>query len=183
MPLLNIPYYIVIHHSATPDHVLFSNFEAIRTYHKSYAIDGHIVDEDAFYDRMSMHDGEYFKKPWKDIGYHYVIEYVDEMVVIRDGRVEDEYGAHEYRKMLNRFGKLVSINFQSIGICLVGDYDKSEPLEDMYSTLESLVSKLIKKYSIPVSNILGHREIDGVHKTCPGKKIDMDLFRHRFSTV
>ena len=35
----------------------------------------------------------------------------------------------------------------------------------------------VRKFKIPIKNILGHREFLNVTKTCPGKFIDMEKIR------
>jgi N-acetylmuramoyl-L-alanine amidase len=66
---MNRPEYIILHHSASPDHETLKDFDAIRRYH---------ID----------HNG------WRDIGYHFVIEDVDGAAQVFSGRPVDQNGAH-----------------------------------------------------------------------------------------
>ncbi|MBN2895061.1 MAG: N-acetylmuramoyl-L-alanine amidase [Campylobacterales bacterium] len=107
---------------------------------------------------------------WRDIGYHFVILNGDLGQGLRlesmDGSIEagrqidgdtvlrgDEVGAHA-----------AGMNANSIGVCLIGAgaYTHAQ-LGVMFSLLE----ELRRRYSIPIGNIIGHREIPGVKKTCP----------------
>lgn len=85
------------------------------------------------------------------IGYHFVIR---KNGVIERGRGEDLIGAH----CLNQ-------NHDSIGICVVGDFNKqSEVPQAQLFSLKELVAMLCKKY--PIKNIYGHRDLRAT--TCPG---------------
>lgn len=119
----------------------------------------------AFRDYHVNHNG------WADIGYHWVIGNGHGMPdgQIEAGRKEDLVGAH-----------CVGYNFNSIGICIVGDTDKTPPTPAQMKTLITKLVQLRKQYSIPARNILGHRETasgTAEGKTCPGKLVDMDQLR------
>ena len=60
---------IIIHHSASPDHPVLSNFEAVRDFHV------HV-------------------RGWRDIGYHFVVEMAGGRPVVRYGRKPWDVGAH-----------------------------------------------------------------------------------------
>lgn len=83
------------------------------------------------------------------IGYHYIV-YVDGTV--HTGRSVWEIGAHAY-----------GYNQHSIGICLIGT-DKF--LRAQWLAVSELVHTLRKTY--PAAEIMGHRDLPDVHKTCPG---------------
>lgn len=95
------------------------------------------------------------------IGYHWVI-YTDGTVAA--GRGPDEMGAHA-----------MGHNATSLGICLVGTdrYTRQQWLH-----LASHVRALCLQYAIPLkpaapgatvlTGVIGHGEIAGVRKTCPG---------------
>lgn len=98
---------------------------------------------------------------WKDIGYHYLIE-TDGSV--HKGRDETATGAHT-----------VGLNNISIGICLVGNFDKYEPNEAQLQALNDLISDIQYRYNIPNENIKMHR--DYANKTCPGMKFPIGRVR------
>lgn len=83
------------------------------------------------------------------IGYHFVV-YTNGAVAT--GRHLDEVGAHAK-----------GFNANSLGVCLVGTDRFSVAQWD--SLRDNLVG-LLKKY--PDASIRGHRDLPGVHKTCPG---------------
>ena len=104
---------------------------------------------------------------WEDIGYHYLIDKKDKIHV---GRSEKFIGAHV-------FGH----NKNSVGICLIGNFDEEKPTKAQIRTLIKFLKNKIKKFKIPIKNILGHREFSGVTKTCPGKFVDMGKIREIIS--
>jgi N-acetylmuramoyl-L-alanine amidase len=85
----------------------------------------------------------------KSIGYHFVI-YLDGSV--HPGRDISEIGAHA-----------AGANANSIGICMIGTDDFTV---GQWDALKTLVRKLRKEHG-PAS-VIGHRDIPGVKKTCPG---------------
>ena len=175
--MLNDPYYIVIHHSATSDRVTLNDFDSIRRYHMSYAIDGYIVNERDFRKRKAIEDGKYFKFPWVDIGYHYVIEYDNQELRVRAGRDVYSTGAHAYQRMPDKNGGMTGMNKQSIGICVVGNYDVSTLDTEVREELIKLSGAVSMYFGIEIENIIGHREVTGVTKSCPGIYIDMNEIR------
>ena len=148
--------FIVIHHSATLDGKTFE-WQAIRNYHINTL-------------------------GWKDIGYHFGIEKINEQYEILIGRNMLEVGAHTY-----------GINSISLGICLVGNFDADKvPNQQLLKALE-LTKTLMKIFKIPIENVIGHREVyvlcqEGLvncdkkiieenAKTCPGLNFSMNYFR------
>ncbi len=111
-------------------------------------------------------------KGWRDIGYHYVIgngTYSGDGEV-ETGRTEAEDGAHCSADGMNR---------KSIGICLVGDFDKQKPTPAQIEALEQLCRDIMNRHKIPASKVLGHGEVKGAATNCPGKNFDMTAFRKR----
>lgn len=103
---------------------------------------------------------------WSDIGYHCGIELIGNHYEIMLGRLWYESGAH---------CKQQSMNYRSLGICVVGNFDKIKPpYEQWYLTLR-LCRCLMKIYKIPLKNILPHRHFAS-YKTCPGKLFNFDKF-------
>lgn len=60
-------------------------------------------------------------------------------------------------------------NDVGIGICLVGNFQKTKPTEDQYWSLVWLVKKLMKEQNIKAKNVLGHKDMKGETTLCPGK--------------
>jgi N-acetylmuramoyl-L-alanine amidase len=148
--------FIVIHHSATLDGKTF-DWQAIRNYHINTL-------------------------GWKDIGYHFGIEKINEQYEILIGRNMLEVGAHTY-----------GINSISLGICLVGNFDTDKVPDQQLSKALELTRTLMKVFNIPIENVIGHREvyvlcqeklincdkrvIEENTKTCPGLNFSMNYFR------
>ena len=135
--------------------------------HHSFTDDSKLVDWKAIKDYHVKENG------WSDIGYHFGVEGVDGKYLVMKGRAEDAIGAH---------CKDGGMNNQSLGICLVGNFDKYDVPKEQWSLGVELVRKLSKKYSIPVINIKGHGEVmreskASYIKTCPGLLFDMNKFR------
>ena len=108
---------------------------------------------------------------WKNIGYHYGIELVGDTYEIFKGRMDNENGAH-----------CLGYNENSIGICLVGNFDSVEPCNAQVGALQRLCRSLMEIYGIKALDVLGHWETYAmrgvpVGKTCPGIRFNMDNFR------
>ena len=104
---------------------------------------------------------------WEDIGYHFLIGKNGKLY---KGRSEKFIGAHVYGH-----------NKNSIGICLIGNFDEEQPTKQQIQNLIKFLKQKTKEYKIPTKNIFGHREFPNVTKTCPGKFVDMDLIRKMVS--
>ena len=110
-----------------------------------------------------------YLRGWEDIGYHYIIGNTrpfTEDGKLYTGRSEDFEGAHT-----------IGYNQNSLGICLIGNFDKVVPSERQFETLFSLLKVKARQYNVPVENVRGHREFPGVQKSCPGRLVDMDYVR------
>lgn len=118
---------------------------------------------------------------WRDIGYNFVLDRINGRVEILVGRLLTDMGAHTREMNLNNVG---------IGICLIGDYDKSSPSEDAVALLLNLCRSLMTQFHIPPECVIGHREAQAAggvpiaeRKTCPGSMFDMDWFRAKLRSV
>lgn len=106
---------------------------------------------------------------WDDIGYHYLIGNGNFFTIdgkLYSGRQENLVGYHA-----------LGYNDNSLGICLIGNYDKTAPTQKQLLTLTSFLREKMSQYDISVQNIFGHRELPNIKKSCPGKFIDMDYIR------
>jgi len=92
------------------------------------------------------------------IGYHFVI-YTDGRV--HTGRDVEEVGAHA-----------AGFNAHSIGICMIGT-DTFTGVQ--WDSLKRLVSTLSDDY--PDAEIIGHRDLPDVKKSCPGFDVKTWLLR------
>jgi N-acetylmuramoyl-L-alanine amidase len=65
-------------------------------------------------------------------------------------------------------------NEEGVGICLVGDFNKTSPSEKQLQSLAKLIGFLQKRYGIPDSRVFGHGNTPGGHATdCPGRYFSM----------
>lgn len=126
-----------MHHSATPDGTVYRDFDSLRH--------GHLA------------------RGFRDIGYHWVIEYVDGVLKALPGRPEWESGAH-----------CVGKNVDGIGICVIGNFENEYPSEDLYQFVANLCKQIMTRY--PIKEIGGHRDYDAT--LCPGRNFDMERLRN-----
>jgi hypothetical protein len=70
-------------------------------------------------------------------------------------------------------------NKDGIGICLVGDFDKTQPTNAQMQSLIRLVRSLQSRYGIPKSRIYGHGSTPGAGTVtdCPGRNFPMGWFK------
>lgn len=102
---------------------------------------------------------------WNDIAYHYGIEMANGKYVIQKGRQEWVAGAHT-----------VGQNSVSLGICVVGNYDKVQPHPDALKLLAKLCADICKRYKLTPDKIETHNKYAS-YKTCPGTSFPMDKLR------
>ncbi len=109
---------------------------------------------------------------WEGVGYDFVIGNGTDS---GDGQVEVTFrwrkqipGAHCGGTPNNWANK------DGIGICLVGDFNRTVPSARQMQSLLKLIRFLQKRYGIPRSRIYGHRTTPGARVTeCPGTKFSM----------
>jgi N-acetylmuramoyl-L-alanine amidase len=139
--------------------------------HHSLTKDGEVADWEAI--------RRYHKevRGWSDIGYHYGIERVGKGILLQVGRPESQPGAHT---------KEMHMNSKSLGICVVGNFDLAPPGLEVMRFLAEVVRRKIAEYGIPVTAVLGHREVGTMagfdwrkwqYKSCPGRHFNMDILR------
>jgi len=75
-------------------------------------------------------------------------------------------------------GHLASLaqNKVAIGICLVGNFDKTVPTSAEMRSLDALVRELMKRCNIPAKNVKTHQQINVVGTRCPGSKFPAKSF-------
>ncbi|OHB61437.1 MAG: hypothetical protein A2167_04330 [Planctomycetes bacterium RBG_13_46_10] len=66
-------------------------------------------------------------------------------------------------------------NKDAVGICLVGDFNKTQPTNAQMQSLVKLVRFLQNRYGIPRSRVYGHKDTPGVGTVtdCPGRNFPM----------
>lgn len=114
------------------------------------------------------------KRGWKHgLAYHFVIGNGSHS---GDGEVEvgnrwknQIHGAHTANMDCNRVG---------IGICLVGNFeDGAAPTENQFESLVNLVQHLSRRYDIPPSNVILHKQVHQKGTACPGKNFPYDKLK------
>lgn len=101
---------------------------------------------------------------WGAIGYHYGIELIGDYYEVLVGRLPYENGAHTKDQ-----------NSQSLGVCFVGNFDKSMVPQAQWERGLWLCRYLINQFPIKPTEIYGHRSF--ANKTCPGVNFDIEKFK------
>ena len=139
--------YLIVHHSATIDTKSLS-WKNIRDYHIEH-------------------------KKWKNIGYHFGIEQINNSYEILLGRFANEKGAH---------CPDLGMNTKAYGVCCVGNFNYKTPPKIVINILVNLCLWL----NIPTENVLGHGEVRAKNGKidkwpCPGRKFDMNILRNKIA--
>ncbi|HEX3725936.1 MAG TPA: peptidoglycan recognition family protein [Pirellulales bacterium] len=131
--------------------------------HHSATASGNVASIDAVHRRQKDRAG----KPWLGIGYHFV---VGNGHLMGDGEIQPTFrwrdqlpGAHAGRHEYNDYG---------IGICLIGNFDETEPTAQQLAALGTLVSTLARRYSIPSERVVRHQDVQAT--LCPGRHFHLD---------
>ena len=91
---------------------------------------------------------------WAGVGYHKLVFADGE---VENGRPEQMVGAHA-----------AGANRRSLGIVLVGDFNRTVPASVQLESAARLTRELMEKYRIPVENVRPHRAVtEGTD--CPGQ--------------
>ncbi|MCB1101757.1 MAG: LysM peptidoglycan-binding domain-containing protein [Kiritimatiellae bacterium] len=116
-----------------------------------------------------------YKRRMKNgLAYHFVI---GNGKGIPDGRIEI---GNRWKGQLAG-GHLASenLNYISIGICLVGNFEKDRPTEAQLESLTALIRYLNRRCAVSKTNVKTHREINPKNKPtlCPGKNFPASRMR------
>jgi len=105
------------------------------------------------------------------LAYHFVIGNGNGM---RNGEIAV---GNRWTKQLDG-GHLRSVeqNKYCIGICLVGNFDKTVPTSAEMRSLNALVRELMKRCKIPATHVKTHQQINVVGTRCPGTKFPTKSF-------
>ena len=111
-------------------------------------------------------------KRWEGVGYDFVI---GNGIDSGNGQVEVTYRWRKQKTGAHCGGTPGNwANKDAVGICLVGDFNRTMPTWRQMRSLVKLVSFLQSRYGIPKSRIYGHRTTPGAGPTdCPGKNFPM----------
>ncbi len=100
-------------------------------------------------------------------GYHFVIgngtDSPDGQIEIADRWFNQKHGVH------CRNGKTSDVNEYGIGICLVGNFDQTEPTPKQIAAARALVAYLSDRYQIKSDHVGSHDQFADGPTACPGK--------------
>lgn len=102
---------------------------------------------------------------WSDVGYHFVIG---------NGNGSPDGHVEKGRKLPYRGAHARGGNEDSIGICLVGNFNTGKPTALQMESLGRLLTKLMEQYSIEPSGISIHRLVKGSSTQCPGRNLRLE---------
>jgi len=110
-------------------------------------------------------------KYWEGVGYDFVI---GNGTNSGDGAVEVTF---RWRKQLTGAHCKTPNNWaneKAVGICLVGNFNRTVPTRRQMQSLVKLVRFLQNRYRIPKSRVYGHKTTPGARVTdCPGKRFSI----------
>ena len=114
---------------------------------------------------------------WDELGYHFVIgngtDTPDGYIEVGSRWHKQKHGAH--CKTPDNY-----YNEHGIGICLVGNFDKTRPTARQIASLERLVRFLCGVCKIPARRVTAHEAV--THKTrCPGRHFSLAALRRAIS--
>jgi N-acetylmuramoyl-L-alanine amidase len=160
---------IILHHSKTPDNRILPNWEAIVKYHKSWRYNFETVTEEEA--QKLVLEGHKVTPPWSDVGYHAGVELINDKPITRPGRPLGTMGAH-----------CLGQNYNSIGVCFIGDFDLGSPREDILYHGALLLMNFCQALHISITEIYGHRDF-WLDRTCPGKLFDIGKIKEMVSDL
>ncbi len=141
MRLLKDLKYIVIHHSATPENFTVDDIRHLHVQGNGYS----------------------------DIGYHFLVNKEG----LHTGRPVLYAGAHtvadKWSCAYDSDFPDVSFNHEGIGLCIIGDFSKRPPCEELINEAAYAIKRLAGKYKIKLDRayIIGHNKVS--YTICPGK--------------
>lgn len=147
---------------------LFSPPKADRPW--KYIVLHHSASSVGSYDSI---DQEHRKRlGWAGCGYHFVIgngsETPDGTIEVSQRWSNQKHGVH------CRDGKHPDVNEYGIGICLVGDLEKSPPTPRQIAAARALVAYLRTRYHINGDHVDSHAHLAASPTSCPGRLFPTD---------
>ncbi|MBN1345062.1 MAG: N-acetylmuramoyl-L-alanine amidase [Phycisphaerae bacterium] len=111
---------------------------------------------------------------WDELGYHFVIGNGT-----GSGNGQIEVGPRWYKQKHGAHCKTAENyhNEHGIGICLVGDFERTRPTARQIASLNKLLRFLMANCSISADRVIGHREAPGAQTACPGQNVSMARIR------
>lgn len=124
-------------------------------------------------DVESIHESHLKKKDsagnnWIGIGYHFVIGNGNGMA---DGKIEPTFRWKQQLHGAHAGPGDKEHNQHGIGVCLVGDFERTSPSPAQLKAVKRLVRTMKGEYGITSANVIGHRDIRSTE--CPGRYFPM----------
>lgn len=145
-----------------PEPTGFRDWQYILIHHSASSV-GNVAMIQAEHLRRGMENG---------MAYHFLIG--NGSAGLGDGEVAEgrrwKYqlqGGHAHQDVLNEAG---------IGICLVGNLNRTSPTEAQLRALARLVLRLQRDFNIADENIHGHGQFFGEDSDCPGRNFSWERF-------
>lgn len=106
------------------------------------------------------------------LAYHFIIGNGTDS---RDGEIE--VGGRWERQIQGGHVRSLAYNENSIGICLVGDFEKTKPTSKQLAAALELVEFIKRSLLNGKPRLYLHRELKGEHTLCPGRNFPSSQFR------
>jgi len=129
-------------------------------------------------DAMNMHRVHKARGMKNGLAYHFVISNGSRKAY--DGEV---YLGGRWKAQLDGgHMKRLSWNRESIGICLIGNFELRSPTTKQMTALEGLCEYLMKRCKISSSQVTTHKILHKNHTVCPGKYFSLPSLIKRISS-
>jgi N-acetylmuramoyl-L-alanine amidase len=111
--------------------------------------------------------------PIDEIPYHFLIGNGNGLPsggVVETGRWRFRiWGAHVSRRNPDR-------NFRGIGICLIGDFERTQVPDSQFQAATVLTRRLMRRFRIPPERVTFHGRTPGEMTSCPGRNFPSARF-------
>jgi len=101
---------------------------------------------------------------WDGVGYHFVIGNGNGM---DDGEIQPTFRWREQMHGAHAKSPGNEYNEHGIGICLVGNFEETEPSAAQMASVKRLVATLKAEYQLSDGQVVAHRDVKAT--ACPGK--------------
>ncbi len=108
------------------------------------------------------------------LAYHFVIGNGRDM-----GDGEIHVGDRWKRQIQGGHLSSYALNQISIGICLVGNFEKTKPTRKQMQQLEALTEYLMSTTSVPANRVTTHTRVHPKHTVCPGRHFPIASFKKK----
>ena len=130
-------------------------------------------------DALNMHNVHKNQRGMKNgLAYHFVISNGSRKA--KDGEI---YVGGRWKDQLDGgHVKRLEWNKESIGICLIGNFQTRRPTAKQLKSLEGLCRNLMKRCGISAKNVITHKTLHPGHTLCPGKNFSITSLKKKLAT-